>query len=1175
MKPLSDYISIQRRYSRSVNLERDLNIAESVIGYIPTQRALETFERFISAYSTPNSVRAWTLTGVYGTGKSSFAHFLSSVLAPREEPVRKNTMRICEKAITPVIPHCREFLDGLPSRGLVRAVGMAHPEPVAHTIIRILRCGTKLFWEGKKSQDRKPKVLTELDLLLKKISKNERIENQKVLNILCDVASYSGSGVLLIIDELGKNLEYSSLYPDDDNLFLLQQIAELPSHKDQPKIFLFGLLHQAFHDYAHGLTMARRTEWGKIQGRFEDVPFAESQEQTLRLIGHAIDQSKAKPIIQPIKGWANKWVKAFSKSENVAFKRLSKENIASLYPLNPVSALTLPLLSARYAQNDRSVFTFLASAEPHSFLSFLEQNSLHSDKLPTIKLHKIYDYFVESAGLLISSRPNSQRWIEIQGRISDANHLETEAIILLKTIGILNLIGNTGAFLRATKELVILSMCDNPEDSSEEKKWEKRISFLIKKGFVIWRKRLNELRIWEGSDFNIEEEISNQVEIEKSPTAHLLTQYSFLRPLVAQRHSYRSGTLRYFERKFLDNPDILKSIKCSNNDSDGLIVYWTGDKKKTGKPPEKTADRKPLIIISPHQTGALTSACLEYSALRKIDEKSAQLDGIARREIRQRLVHSKNILDQYLSRTFNVADKKVTCWVAGNRKNFRDERAFFFILSELCDSTYHKGLTLWNELINRRILTTQGAKARGVLIKAMFQSISMERLGLEGYGPECSIYNSLFKETGIHKQVDDSWEFSAPNRKSGLYHVWEAIEKFCLSGTNSPKPLSILYEQLYNPPYGVKRGVIPLLLAAVLIKHQDDVGIYYDGTFVPILGEEHFELIEKNLDRFSVKHFQIAGLREQIFKELESIIIKSGKKEPKKYRNAKLLEIVRPLIRFVKTLPKFVLNTKKLSNEAIALREALLHSREPDNLIFDELPKACGLDPISPECEQDVEKARILKTQLIKTMKELQMAYDNLLSRCRDLLYEAFSVRSEKEKLREDLRVRAHYLSDKCIEPRLKSFLFASMDETADDRQWLESLIMVIAEKPADSWKDENMIGFEMQLSDFARRFINLESLQNNLARFPEEGVSAQKVTITRSDGHEIHRTIWSKKGDKEKVEIIVKDILEKDIIKNNEPLQNAIIAGLIEKVLAPKSEEKFLKNRKASKWQKRKSATS
>ena len=45
--------------------------------------------------------------------------------------------------------------------------------------------------------------------------------------------------------------------------------------------------------------------------------------------------------------------------------------------------------------------------------------------------------------------------------------------------------------------------------------------------------------------------------------------------------------------------------------------------------------------------------------------------------------------------------------------------------------------------------------------------------------------------------------------------------------------------------------------------------------------------------------------------------------------------------------------------------------------------------------------------------------------------------------------------------------------------------------------------------------------------------------------------------------------------MKNNEPLQKAIVASLIEKVLSPKKEEKVKSKKEVKKWQKRKYATS
>ncbi|MFM7574666.1 MAG: hypothetical protein ACKO4S_16275 [Snowella sp.] len=92
-KTLAQYFTLHRRYSRSINLERDLERVDSLAGYILTQRAQEALYRIGDKLgSSPNA--AWTLTSVYGTGKSSFAHFLAALCAPVGHPMREKALAI-------------------------------------------------------------------------------------------------------------------------------------------------------------------------------------------------------------------------------------------------------------------------------------------------------------------------------------------------------------------------------------------------------------------------------------------------------------------------------------------------------------------------------------------------------------------------------------------------------------------------------------------------------------------------------------------------------------------------------------------------------------------------------------------------------------------------------------------------------------------------------------------------------------------------------------------------------------------------------------------------------------------------------------------------------------------------------------------------------------------------
>ena len=1136
MPLLSDQIKLKRRYSRSINLERDLELVDSVFGYIPTTRAIDCLERFLKSLSYANTNRAWTITGLYGTGKSAFAHFLASLCATSEHEMKINAFQILEEGSPTEKLIGEQLKSKLPEEGLVRAIATATYEPVSNTIIKALFRGVYLFYKEKKQ---KPDIFRKLEDLMGEIAKGEKISNQKVLDLLKDVAETSHTGVLLIIDELGKNLEFATHNQTSGDLFLLQQIAELPADNKNPKIFIIGLLHRAFSDYSHNLTIIQRNEWAKIQGRFEDIPFNESTEQIIKLIGNAID--KGNNNLEPlVSDWSQAWKGNLLK---VNLNGITHNDIKNIYPLHPLSAFVLPLLCSRYAQNDRTLFTFLTGEESHSLANFLRESTIDNKKLPALKLHRLYDYFVESAGITTSSLPQYQRWVEIQGYIHDANHHEPEIQKILKTIGVLNLVTSSTGSLKASRRLVALALCDKASDESLINYWDNKIQGLLDKGLLTWRKQIDELRIWEGSDFEIEKAILQQVEEIKEPLGILLAKFNSIRPVVIQRHSYTTGTLRYFERQFVDSSQTLADITCQNN-SDGLICYWTDKKELLSQVPETTKDGKPLVIICPSELGALSSACLEYAALKTIEKNYPQLrtDGIARREVRFRLDIARKILDESFLKAFNVRSG-VSCWISGKEEILRNEMEFKSRLSDLCDDTYINGLTLWNELINRRQLSSQASNARRILITAMIDNSDKDKFGITGYGPERSIYESLLGKTEIHKPNGDGWKIDRPSEESGILPVWEAIEEFCKQAVDAPAPVDHLYKKLKESPYGVKDGPIPILLAAVLLKYSDEFTLYQAGTFIPVLGSEHFELLMKNPERFAVKHIPITGLRLKVFKALESIIYKSGNRTLSAGRNETILGIVKPLVKFAMNLPAYTRNTKKnLSPEAIALRNALLSSKEPDNLIFVEIPKALGFPAIDENLEE--EKIKSFKDKLAKTIQELNTAYEKLISECRQYICNAFSI--ESSELKQRLPMRARFLSGLCVERHLTRLVFASMDDNQDEKGWLEGLVMVISDKPASSWSDEDLLVFENNLANLSRKFINLEALQKNYS--PGEGFDVRRITLTRPDGTEVNQMVWIEEKYKKDADDIIEEILKKT--GGNKQLHQTLIAGLTEKIL-------------------------
>lgn len=278
---LAQYFSLNRRYSRSVNLERDLEQPDALEGYILTERSVDALRRILAGLGKEGASNAWTLTSVYGTGKSAFAHYLASLCSSSKSKMRSLALEITETALGKESSEYLAKNSNIPKQGYIRAVAVAQREPISHTIIRALIRGVEISWTAAKRN--KSEVVSRLRELEVEIERGNKIDGKEIPALVQELAQASKTGIFLIVDELGKNLEYAAYERGAEDLYLLQQLAELPRNSKTP-VYILGILHQAFADYSQRLASIQRNEWSKIQGRFEDIPFTESAGQMMRLI---------------------------------------------------------------------------------------------------------------------------------------------------------------------------------------------------------------------------------------------------------------------------------------------------------------------------------------------------------------------------------------------------------------------------------------------------------------------------------------------------------------------------------------------------------------------------------------------------------------------------------------------------------------------------------------------------------------------------------------------------------------------------------------------------------------------------------------------------------------------------------------------------------------------------
>lgn len=154
---------------------------------------------------------------------------------------------------------------------------------------------------------------------------------------------------------------------------------------------------------------------------------------------------------------------------------------------------------------------------------------------------------------------------------------------------------------------------------------------------------------------------------------------------------------------------------------------------------------------------------------------------------------------------------------------------------------------------------------------------------------------------------------------------------------NKTRPVAELFKKLSEPPYGIRAGVIPLLLVQYLLENEESVSLYQDGSFIPEISAEILDILVRRPERFSIKKFIVTGLEAEYFRSLVETYASPGPK------SNSVLAVIKPLIKIARFLPRYTQNTREISLKAQRLRSALMNAREPDALIFKEIPEALGL----------------------------------------------------------------------------------------------------------------------------------------------------------------------------------------------------------------------------------------
>ena len=1126
-------VFINEQFAQSINVERDESSLQRIEAYVPTAISKKSLESFINASKNNEFQKAWSFIGPYGSGKSFFAVFLSALLS---NPKDKITIA-AHKKLKEFDPSLAKEFKNLQANneGYLKILISGSVEPIEtkiyHALVETIEdyeFSKLLKNDLKKSDPSSSDVLALLKTLQDHLSKNTKF-----------------SGILLVIDELGKFVQFAGRNKNQGDLFLLQQLAENTATAHECPFNLIAMLHQSLDVYAKDLDEETKNEWKKIQGRFNEISFIESPEQSMRILAQAIQQTFSSTEAKKVTKTTSEILKSLE-NENALPPSMnlsdSEDIFLNCYPLHPSTAALLPILSQRIGQNERTMFSYLGSQHEFGFKELLENKELGDFIMP----HDLFDYFITNQTSYISDHSSSQQWLEVSDALHHLGDTRESLTNLIKCIGIISIIGKRGGLL--AKQGVL-------ETIFKTETLQRELSALKEKRLIKYSDFSETFKVWEGSDIDVESELKQELaQLGSISAAEELNNLAPLNPLIAMKHSIENGLLRYFEMEYMDESKLTSYV--SGSKAPKLIVLLKGRhfKKDEYENLLKKASKQD-IFVEVDATKYLMPMIEKFVAYNNLSNKLNQdnSDRVGRREVVLKLDECEMAINSEIKNKINPLDSNYF-W-QGKKLEIESTRELQNELSKILDSIYTKAPKVFNELINRDVLSSQGASARVKLLKAMLEEKATEDLGFakDLFPPEKSIFNALFKNFDLHLQEDNQFKFVFPNDDSPIYPVFKAIENYIETSTE-PVAYQELKDLMASPPFGIKEGLMPLIFIAFYFSRENNIALYEDNIFRPYMDVEAIERFSKKTNAFSFQLFNFQT-QQELINRYGNILLEDKSKTD-------TLTLVKEISKIMRFLPAFVKNTRlKLSNEAIKFRTAFATSKSPQDLLAKDIPNALGYK----EEMNDSELAEF-SNQFDKVLSEFKSCYELLLKEQLTKFNQAFEYESQNLKsFREIVFTNYADLEEYSVDPDVKNFIRKINQKEIEDQMWFESLLSFLVKRHPEKWEDEDLATSEFELrkiSDKLRELRKLGIYDEKSKKIKSDEDSDVYLLRTKKKGEEGFEELFSLNAEERKelseIAAEIDELMAKKFKKNDQKI--AALTALLNDMLEGKTFDKIKK---------------
>ena len=871
----SEFIKINPLFQSSINLQFDLNDENKIKQYIPTREACGILSTYISSIINPKekATRASVLYGPYGKGKSFLVLVLlylvsadcsSSVyqellkkieevdesLSSQIKILNKNSIRLL-----PVIVNSdyddldQAFLIGLAEAKNREHLGDVVPKTGFDVAMEVL--------DQWKHSDVTNSILIEACrkrkcLSFKALQKGLRDNNLQSYKTFCDfyqcvsggipfnplirknaasslktvAENISGkfTGVFVVFDEFSKFIE-SGVAGLSQQLKTLQDAFEMATRsREKSQIHICCINHKKLSTYTKSISSENINSFRTIEGRVKEISFTRTMGENYWIISKALVKGPAFDQFWKQYSSSHSAVLDWYVSKGFVDDETKDDLLKGCFPLNPLAAYSLIQLSEVVAQNERTLFTFIADNDANSLNSFI-----HNQCERTYQVDSLFDYFKTMMGK--EEGEIKDIWMKAEA-ILDQLVLDEERSIV-KAIAISQILKDNRLF-PATIEFLSKAV-----DCVEI---ERVLDTLVSKSLLSKDFLTNQYSLSTYSNKEISQAISDYQASHR--TLNLFAEFNRLSPvryIPARRYNTEYKMIRYYRTVYLSEDSFLSMASLDNTceePCDGVIYQVVRENRSIKEISDvyKTKKRSERVVVGISKN-TVTSKTLEmisrYVALEAICKSDYKINPVLLSEMEMLKNEYKVSIKSILK---GMYDESV--WIADiNASKLSD------IMTQQLEQSFTKSPIINNELLNKHELSSVYKKARNSVIADVLDNGTSSFDGYSETSAEQTIFQSVFNagQNGIDQAV---------LAVETTFHDYENVKV-------SFKRIS---ELLVKPPFGMREGVIPLVIAAAIYDLPDHFVMSYSGKEIPFDASNLSKALEKPSD-YSFK--VIKGAREK------------------------------------------------------------------------------------------------------------------------------------------------------------------------------------------------------------------------------------------------------------------------------------------------------------------------